>query len=239
MQPATIARLNAMNRHFYAVVADAFDQTRGSAWLGWQRLLPHLPSARPLRVLDVGCGNGRLGLFLCSAGLEVSYTGVDSSPALLQRAQATLAEAKLAALQLIEQDVIEQPITSGEYDLVGVFGVLHHVPGRANRRAFLRGLAERVAPGGILAYTSWRFLDDPRLRARVVPWPPELEAAVEPGDLLLDWRQGAQALRYCHAVDDAEQEELDTATGLTLAARYRADGSGGQLNAYSLLCRPS
>jgi tRNA (uracil-5-)-methyltransferase TRM9 len=237
MQPDTIAHLNALNRRFYAVVADAFDQTRGSAWSGWQRLLPHLPPARPLRVLDVGCGNGRFALFLCAAGLEIAYTGVDSSSALLMRAQAALADAKLAALDLVEQDVLEQPITDGQYDLVGVFGVLHHVPGRANRCAFLGGLARRVASGGLLAYASWRFLDDPRLRSRVVPWPPELQAAVEPGDVLLDWRQGAQALRYCHAVDDAEQDELDAATGLTLVARYRADGSSGQLNAYSLLRR--
>ncbi|MFQ3647726.1 MAG: class I SAM-dependent methyltransferase [Anaerolineae bacterium] len=235
MQPRIVAQLNALNRQFYATVADAFDQTRGSAWPGWQHLLPHLPTVRPLRVLDVGCGNGRFARFLHAVGLPVDYTGVDSSPALLARAREALQP--LACWRLIEQDVIEQPLAEGEYDLVGVFGVLHHVPARAGRVAWMRQLAQRVAVGGVLAYASWRFMEDARLRARVVPWPPELAGEVEAGDVLLDWRQGAHALRYCHAVDDDEQAQIDASLGLTLLARYRADGSSGQLNAYSVLRR--
>ncbi|XWX03570.1 class I SAM-dependent methyltransferase [Aggregatilineales bacterium SYSU G02658] len=233
MTPEVIAHLNALNRQFYATVADAFDQTRGSAWPGWQRLLPHLPSARPLRVLDVGCGNGRFARFLHAAGVTIDYVGVDSSPALLAHARAALAA--LERWRLVEQDVIDQPIREGEYDLVVAFGVLHHVPARAGRVAFMRGLAQRVAPQGVLAYASWRFMEDARLRARIVPWPLELADAVEAGDVLLDWRQGAHALRYCHALDDAEQAELDASLSLTLLERYRADGSSGQLNAYSVL----
>ena len=43
MDAKTINHLNSINRAFYATVADEFDQTRGSAWPGWQRLLPYLP----------------------------------------------------------------------------------------------------------------------------------------------------------------------------------------------------
>lgn len=235
MQPQIVAQLNALNRQFYATVANDFDQTRGSAWPGWQRLLPHLPLARPLRVLDVGCGNGRFARFLHAAGLSIDYVGVDSSPALLARAREALQP--LARWRLIEQDVIEQPFVEGEYDLVGVFGVLHHVPARAGRVAWMQRLAQRLAVGGVLAYASWRFMEDPRLRARVVPWPPALAGEVEAGDVLLDWRQGTHALRYCHAVDDDEQAQIDASLNLTLLERYRADGSSGQLNAYSVLRR--
>ena len=62
MDTETINRLNAINHAFYATVADDFDQTRGTAWPGWKRLLPYLTT--PLSVLDVGCGNARFALFL-------------------------------------------------------------------------------------------------------------------------------------------------------------------------------
>lgn len=62
MDTKTINHLNAINRAFYATVANDFDQTRGTAWPGWKRLQPYL--TLPLSVLDVGCGNARFALFL-------------------------------------------------------------------------------------------------------------------------------------------------------------------------------
>src|ERR1700741_2300315 len=62
MDAKTINYLNNINRNFYATVADDFDQTRATAWPGWQRLLPYL--SMPLSVLDVGCGNARFARFL-------------------------------------------------------------------------------------------------------------------------------------------------------------------------------
>lgn len=231
-----VERLNAINQQFYETVADAFDGTRSSAWAGWEKLLPWLEGLpSPLRVLDVGCGNGRFGVFLAQHGLKVHYTGYDNSAALLAHAHARLREVSLASLVLTHRDSLLQPLPEGHYDLVGVFGLLHHVPGNAQRLAFVRDLATHVAPGGLLAYASWRFLDDPRFRERVIPWSEELRDAVQTNDMLLDWRQGTTALRYCHHVDDDEQQALDVATGLTAVERYAADGRSGRMNVYSVL----
>jgi SAM-dependent methyltransferase len=231
MDTDTIRRLNAINREFYRITAAEFDQTRGAAWPGWARLLPHLKL--PLAVLDVGCGNGRFGVFLrehLGGEQPLRYHGLDNNPALLERARAALPEATFELC-----DVIENPPESGQYDLVALLGVLHHIPGYAARRAFMRGLAERVAPGGLLVFTAWRFYEYPRFRERIVPWPPDMP--VEPGDYLLDWRRGERALRYCHYVDDAEHAALVAATGLREIATYRADGQTGDANRYSLLRR--
>ena len=40
---------------------------------------------------------------------------------------------------------------------------MHHVPGRALRERLLDALAAHTAPGGILALSLWRFMDDERL----------------------------------------------------------------------------
>src|SRR4051794_29952144 len=102
MDQAAVKRLNEINRRFYETVADDFDQTRRSAWPGWENLLPYL--APPLSVLDVGCGNGRFGLFLAQHfGVDVRYWGMDNNQALLQRARESLRD--LPSVQFEQRDI--------------------------------------------------------------------------------------------------------------------------------------
>lgn len=231
MDEPTARRLNDLNRQFYQITAPDFDASRADPWPGWERLLPHLRA--PLSVLDVGCGNGRLGAFLAQRlGPGVRYHGLDSSPALLDRARTALAEIET---RLDVWDLLDDPLPNGPFDLVALFGVLHHVPGADRRRALVADLAARVAPGGLLAFAAWRFYDFPRFRARIVPWPDEV--AVEPGDYLLDWRRGERALRYCHAVDETEHAALVEAAGLAELETFCADGRPNAMNRYSLLKR--
>jgi SAM-dependent methyltransferase len=119
--------------------------------------------------------------------------------------------------------------------LVALFGVLHHIPGAARRRDLVRALAAQVRPGGLLAFTSWRFYEYPRFRSRIIPFPPGLD--VEANDYLLDWRRGEHAVRYCHYIDDAEQADLIAAAGLMPVTAYRADGESGSMNSYVVLRR--
>jgi SAM-dependent methyltransferase len=238
MDTATIARLNHINREFYRITAEDFDQTRGESWPGWQGLLPYLKT--PLSVLDVGCGNGRFGVFLqertqpvVSLQNAIIYHGLDSNPTLLEHARTALDSLPGLKVSLEERDIVENPPDSGEHDLVVVFGVLHHIPGYAERQIFIKKLANRVKTGGLLAFACWRFYEYPRFWERIIPWPDDI--AVEIGDYLLDWRRGTTALRYCHYVDDAEHAALVAAAGMTEILSYRADGKMGDANRYSLL----
>jgi SAM-dependent methyltransferase len=234
MNDATIERLNQINREFYRITAEDFAESRDQPWAGWDALLPTLKP--PLTVLDVGCGNGRFGLFLAGkfGGATLTYVGLDNNLALLDRARVALdgIDARLE-----HRDILDNPPDTGEYDLVGLFGVLHHIPGSEQRRNLMRALATRVAPGGMLAFAAWQFYEYARFRDRIVPWPDDIE--VERHDYLLDWRRGERALRYCHYVDDAEHADLIAATGLTEIATYRADGRTNDINRYSLLRRES
>ena len=237
MDEATIRALNALNRQFYNTTAAHFDRTRARPWAGWERLLPYLQKLpAPLRVLDVGCGNGRFGVFLAERlGAEnIRYHGVDSAPELLARAREALAN---VPAQFEERDVLEDPLPSGEYVLVALFGVLHHIPSATRRRECLRQLAAHVAPNGYLVLTAWCFYEFERFRRRVQPWPQGL--AREKHDYLLDWQRGAHAVRYCHYVDEAEHADLLAATGLEVLETFRADGHNGALNRYSILQRPA
>ncbi|MFN8378434.1 MAG: class I SAM-dependent methyltransferase [Anaerolineae bacterium] len=238
MDEAVAQRLIALNRAFYQTAGEGFDRTRQSAWPGWRQLWPHLPTRRPLRVLDVGCGNARLARFLSREGMTLHYTGVDFSATLLTAADEALRTLSGVEWSLVEADFMTdaQVLPRNPFDLLALFGVLHHTPGEARREALIRALAERVTPGGILAFSAWRFDEQARFFAHTLPAPPDM--ALEPGDALLDWRaEGVRAVRYCHAVDDAELDQLVQISGLMLIDAYRADGHSGDLNVYRILRR--
>lgn len=232
MTDETIQRLNAINRQFYAITAPEFDQTRGQAWAGWIPLSEYVSA--PLSVLDVGCGNGRFGLFLPeTTDKPIRYHGIDNNQQLLDYASQSLADITHIDAQLDYHDVITAPLPQDTYDLVVLFGVIHHVPGYENRQRFIQELAKRVNDGGLLVFAAWRFFEYERFRKRLVDW--DNDITVEKHDYLLDWRRGERALRYCHYVDDDELDALVASTNMSELARYRADGSDNAMNVYVVL----
>ena len=233
MNQATIERLNQINRDFYRATAAEFDATRQAPWHGWERLLKSIEM--PVEsVLDIGCGNGRFAQFLAQRQPQpFRYIGIDSNADFLGRAREKLAACPALDATLIESDIVLAKLPRRRAQLVTLFGVIHHMPGFARRRALLAAAAECVSPGGYLAFACWRFYEQVRFKRRIVPWRGDIR--VEKHDYLLDWRGGERALRYCHFVDDAEHARLVKATGLTVIADYRADGAEGKLNRYTIL----
>ena len=63
MNRVTVERLIALNREFYRSRAAEFDVSRRNPWPGWARVLDAIDRTRNVAILDVGCGNGRFGLF--------------------------------------------------------------------------------------------------------------------------------------------------------------------------------
>ncbi len=232
MDDQTRAYLNQINRDFYAVTAQEFNATRGRAWAGWERLAQAIDL--PIEsILDVGCGNGRFGVFMAEQqSTPFLYHGVDNSDKLLTYATNTLKNYEHITTTMTKQDVILGALPEGEFELVVLFGVIHHVPGFAQRLDFIKALTDRVKTGGYLAFAAWRFYEQDRFRKRIVEWE---DIDVEKHDYLLDWRRGKRALRYCHYVDDAEHDRLIDATGCEVIADYRADGSTADLNRYTVL----
>jgi SAM-dependent methyltransferase len=247
----TRGRLNAINRAFYDHSASEFGATRNHAWPGWERVLASLPSGK-LRVLDVGCGNARLAAFLGEHGAApVDYLGVDSSAALLAAASGVDCAHVDAAFELRDLLAPEFQLSPppGPYDLIAVFGLLHHVPSFDARVALLHGLGVLLAPQGVLAVTLWRFAASDRFSNHLLDWHAYNDGISEPvdlgqlerGDHLVRWGADDDVPRYCHDCDEAESEQLIAALrgdalapGLHLGQRFRSDGRSGDLNDYLL-----
>jgi SAM-dependent methyltransferase len=250
MKQATRAQLNALNRVFYDSHAEAFSNARSRPWRGFSRVLGHVhgENDRPPRVLDVGCGNGRLvGALDETFPQGFEYLGVDASEALLSiaRARHLGANVRFTRADFVE-NTPELALPKDAYDLVALFGVLHHVPSEPSRRALVHAAASRLAPGGVLALTLWRFDRDPRFVQRQVPLEGVPGVAsehalaasdLEPGDQLLRFGASGDAVRYCHLTDDAEVSRLLLGLELRKVDRFSADGASGNLNDYVVLVR--
>jgi tRNA (uracil-5-)-methyltransferase TRM9 len=243
MDPATRDRLLALNRQFYAAVAEPFHCTRLGRPHGNVMLLDYLPPARPLRLLDAGCGNGRFGAILDSAGICAHYVGVDANPLLLELAHKLTADLAHVTTAFHQADLAQSgwPHFLGEppprFDVIVCLSVLQHMPGRDLRTRIVRSLAERLDSGGRLALSAWQFLNSPRLAARQIEWATAgvNEQDVEPGDALLPWKQDVYAVRYVHQIDLGEMQTLAHDAGLEIGHTFFADGKEGNLNLYAIL----
>jgi tRNA (cmo5U34)-methyltransferase len=96
---------------------------------------------RATRVLELGTGTGETALRVRSIHPEASWVGIDSSQAMLARAQERLPDADLR-LQRLEDD-----LPPGPFDLVLSALAVHHLDGAGKRELFSRA-AGVLRPGG-------------------------------------------------------------------------------------------
>jgi len=242
MDEQTINKLNHLNRDFYLKVGEDFSKTRQHPWKGWHQLIPIINGQFlgqfNLKVLDVGCGNGRFGSFLATQlNNTIEYVGWDNNQLLLEEAEEILAENnKIHSLQLIKVDLLES-LPEARVDIVCLFGVLHHIPSFQARAVLLNQLADRLNPAGLLIFTAWQFDQLQNIYQRRVD-PSKvglLEGDLEPNDFFLNWEKGTQAIRYCHLILDSEINDLVLGTELHLIDDFAADGPNETANTYIVL----
>jgi SAM-dependent methyltransferase len=190
------------------------------------------------RVVDAGCGSGRLLRSFLDGGAR-RVLGVDGSPALLRRAQARIeADPVLAAaaaegrLRVIPGDVrqlgrldLAAELQSPHADLVVAAGVLPHLDGPEEAVRLLGGAGKLLAPEGRL------LLDDlgpALLPSRDLP-------------LSVDWRrsvEGREVVRRSQLMLRDAPEGLRVAFS-TIVDVGQADGTIARLPASYMLWYPS
>jgi very-short-patch-repair endonuclease/SAM-dependent methyltransferase len=122
------------------------------------------------------------------------------------------------------------------FDAILAFAVLHHLPGADLRLRLMQQVRQRLTPGGRFIHSEWQFHHSPRLAGHILPWETIglARADVDPGDTLLDWRQGGRGLRYVHLFNEAELSLLALSSGFALQDSFYSDGRSGDLALYQI-----
>lgn len=108
----------------------------------WRDLQPLLQAGQ--RLLDAGCGSGRLARRIAMLEPEMRLTLLDLSPKMLGLA------ANVPGHR-VRGSVLELPFRDAQFDLVVSNGVLQNVP---DREEALSELVRVLTPGGRLLYTD-------------------------------------------------------------------------------------
>jgi SAM-dependent methyltransferase len=139
------------------------------------------PQFKPKRILDFGCGVGRLLVPLARVAEEV--IGIDVSPSMLEEARRNCEERQLRNVRLLLSDD-DLSALSGTFDLIQSFIVFQHIPIRRGR-AIISKLLQHLRPGGIgaihLTYSKTRFASTHGVAPPAVP-----SSATEPQSTPID-----------------------------------------------------
>lgn len=189
----------------YNLIADDFSRTRGHAWQGLRLLSEY---AKPGdRVLDLGCGNGRLLELLKDR--KINYLGVDSASNIIE-----LARRKHPHADFRTADALNLPFPDACFDKIYSIALLHHIPSEELRLVFLKEAKRVLKPEGMLLLTVWNLWQ----RAN---WKTNLKYAVlkiaglsklDFKDILVPW--GKSHKRYFHCFSEKELGELVRKAGL-------------------------
>ena len=132
----------------YDKFANLFSATRQRPWsdfLSFERYIE-----RGARVLDLGCGNGRLVDFLTNYGVQ--YVGVDVSSGLIEEARRLHPKN-----QFTLSDMRTLPFPDASFDQIYAIASFHHLEKEIDREATLRELKRVLVPGGEIIMTNWNL----------------------------------------------------------------------------------
>lgn len=138
------------NKQVYNRVAAEFSSSRSFLWEDLKLPEFHSFLKEGDRVLDLGCGNGRLyGLF---SGRSVSYIGLDQSEELI-----FLAKKQFPTVQFDVGEMTELPYPDASFEVVYAIASFHHLPTIELQKKALHEIARVLTPQGKLVMLNWNL----------------------------------------------------------------------------------
>ena len=205
----------------YKLIAKRFSETRQVLWEEMKEFRKYVKDGD--RVLDLGCGNGRL--YEIFKGMSIDYTGIDNSEEMIKIAKERWGENEKR--RFVVGDITDLSFLTGQkFNAVFAIAVLHHIPSTEAREKVFKNIAYVLSDDGFLIMTNWDLfqfrylpyvlkniflkffrLSDLDFRDALVPWKdPEIKKVI--------------IKRYCHAFTLRELRSLVKKVGLSLAENF-------------------
>jgi ubiquinone/menaquinone biosynthesis C-methylase UbiE len=125
-------------------------------------LLDRLELAAGMKMLDAGCGPGRVSIPAAErVGPEGEVVALDIQPAMLSKLEARAAARGLSNLRLVLGGIGQGLLDHNAFDRAILATVLGEIP---DRQAALREIFAALKPGGILSITE--IFPDPHYQSR-------------------------------------------------------------------------
>ncbi|HLD21668.1 MAG TPA: class I SAM-dependent methyltransferase [Patescibacteria group bacterium] len=201
----------------YDTIAEHFSDTRSAQWREVQQLIHHYVKPRN-RVLDLGCGNGRVADLVNQ--IKASYIGIDVSPQLIELARRLHPKNEFHTGSMMHIDAADH--TFNHTLMIASF---HHIPSEDYRIHVLQEVKRVTQPGGYIVMTNWnlhqwRFM---KLRYGFLLQKLFRIQGMDTNDVLVPWKhqQGrVLAQRYYHGFTQREMKRLAHKTGLRVIDQY-------------------
>lgn len=204
----------------YEEIAVEFDLTRRKElWpkmYQWAEMVPENS-----RVLDIGCGNGRL--LEAFKNKKIDYLGLDNSQSLLEKARE-----RYAGKKFLFGDILNLPnLGEALFPTVFCLAVLQHFPGQTLRLKALKQLKSKMSPEGRLFISVWNLWKNSKYRPLLFKsYCLKILGKNRLGfnDLVFPWKDSrgvAKSKRYYHAFTKREMGKLFRLAGLQIESLER------------------
>lgn len=213
--------LNLVKRN-YNEIAASFDATRKKEI--WPQIREFAAAVMDGdKVLDAGCGNGRL--LEAFKDKKIRYLGIDNSAELIKMAKNNYPEREFREADILNLNNVPEK----DFDHIFCLAVLQHIPTDELRISFLKNLAAKLKPSGRLIVSVWNMGRIPKYRNMILK--NHLLRIIglyrlEARDLIFPWKDSSgQAVsnRYYHAFTVEGIKDLSREAGLKLK-EIREDG---------------
>lgn len=148
-------------KEFYNTVAEPFSRTRNQWWNDLRFISQYLK--RDHKVLDFGCGNGRLLQFLQTS--NENYWGIDISEKLIGIARNKYPENHF---KVIEKET-EIPFSDNYFDNIFSIAVFHHFNPEMMEKT-LQEFNRILKKDGVLILTVWHLWNKKQLKFLLKRW---------------------------------------------------------------------
>ncbi|OQB44489.1 MAG: Demethylrebeccamycin-D-glucose O-methyltransferase [Parcubacteria group bacterium ADurb.Bin159] len=190
----------------FDTIAEEFSVSRSQLWPDFRKFNKFIKSND--KILDIGCGNGRLYSIFRKENIQ--YFGIDTSSKMINLAKNKWPNESNNPI-FTNGNILDIPFSSNFFDIVFSLAVLHHIPSLSLREKAIKECARVLKPQGFLVISVWNLFSFKFLLKyhNLLMLLGKRERGLDYGDTFIPWKAKNDVIwRYYHAFSKNELKKL-------------------------------